>query len=226
MSKKVAILQSNYIPWRGYFDIIRSVDEFIIFDQAQYTKNDWRNRNLIKTPQGLQWLTIPVYQKSLNQKIKDTQIAQKNWFQKHWQAIRTNYAKAPAFQQHQLWLEQLYLNCDFQYLSEINLYFIQAILSFLSIPTLVSSDSDYQLLGGKTERLVSLVKQAGGTEYLSGPAAKSYLNETLFQQENIKISWMDYSHYKTYEQIYPPFDGRLSILDLILHQGKASLLYL
>ena len=225
MSKKIAILQSNYIPWRGYFDIIRSVDEFIILDQVQYTKNDWRNRNLIKTPKGLQWLTIPVYQKSLHQKIIDTQIVHKNWIQKHWQAIQTNYAKAPAFKNHKPWLEALYLNCHFTYLSEINYYFMQAILKFLGVQTKLSKSCDYQLVEGKTERLISLVKQAGGTEYFSGPAAKVYLDEHLFHQESIKVSWMDYNNYKAYEQIYPPFEPGVSILDLILHQGKSALHY-
>ena len=90
----------------------------------------------------------------------------------------------------------------------------------MNIQTKVSKDTDYQLFEGKTERLISLVKQAGGSEYLSGPAAKSYLDEELFRQENIKVTWMDYSHYQAYDQIYPPFVARVSILDLILHQGK------
>ncbi|MDX2303124.1 MAG: WbqC family protein [Microscillaceae bacterium] len=220
MPKTIAIIQSNYIPWRGYFDLIRSVDECILFDQAQYTKNDWRNRNLIKTPNGLQWLTIPVLHKSLHQKIRDTQIARRNWAQKHWQALLTNYGPSRAFKELKPWLESLYNQCKFTYLSEINYYFIQAMLDFLGISTKISWDTEYQLKEGKTEKLLHLVKQAGGTEYLSGPAAKAYLDEDLFKQEHIRITWMDYGHYLPYQQLYSPFEAKVSILDLILNEGK------
>ena len=96
--KKIAISQSNYIPWKGYFDLINSVDEFILYDDMQYTKRDWRNRNKIKTPQGLQWLTIPVHTKAkYYQKISEVMISDKDWATEHWQKIKQNYFKAKFF---------------------------------------------------------------------------------------------------------------------------------
>lgn len=219
MEKRIAILQSNYIPWKGYFDLINSVDEFIIYDDMQYTKNDWRNRNKIKSPTGLHWLTIPVRQTQLAQKIKDTQVADVNWQKKHWGTIKQFYAKVPSFKQSQFLFEDLYLNCNLTYLSEINYRFIVAINSLLGITTKISWSWDYGLIEGKTERLVDLVQKAGGTQYISGPAAKDYLNEELFEQAGINVSWMDYSGYKEYQQLYPPFEHGVSIIDLVLHEG-------
>src|SRR4051812_22240537 len=110
--KKVAILQSNYIPWKGYFDLINMVDEFIIYDDVQYTKNDWRNRNKIKTPNGLLWLTIPTRQLSLSQKIIDTQIADNHWNKKHLSTIKQFYSKAPFYKLYQSFIEELYMKCN------------------------------------------------------------------------------------------------------------------
>ncbi len=218
-TKKVAILQSNYIPWKGYFDIINSVDEFIIFDDVQYTKNDWRNRNKIKTSQGLQWLTIPVQQESLHQSIRDTRISRKEWARKHWQALLLNYARAPYFSQYKSLFEELYLNCTEEYLSQINFRFIQVINQLLGIHTRLSWSWEYEVPSGKTTRLVALVKSVSGTEYISGPAAKDYLNESYFAAQGIKVSWMDYSGYPEYNQLYPPFEHGVTILDLLFMEG-------
>lgn len=109
--KKVAILQSNYIPWKGYFDLIGAVDEFILYDDMQYTRRDWRNRNQIKTPQGVQWLTVPVRVKGkYEQKIRDTEIDGSDWAVAHWKALVQNYARAPHFAEIAAWLEPLYLS--------------------------------------------------------------------------------------------------------------------
>src|SRR5687768_17987150 len=98
MAKRIAIVQSNYIPWKGYFDLINSVDEFILFDSAQYTRRDWRNRNLVKTSAGPTWLTIPVATKGkFDQRICDTVVSERNWPQQHWKTIAHWYAKATHF---------------------------------------------------------------------------------------------------------------------------------
>ncbi len=220
MPKKIAILQSNYIPWKGYFDLINQVDEFILFDQVQYTKNDWRNRNLIKTSTDRQWLTIPVKQlNSAEQKICDTEIAQHNWHKKHWQSLLTNYAKAPFFKDFRELFADLYLGCNETHLSQINYRFIIAINAILGITTKISRSSDYAMVEGKTERLVSLCRITHADEYLSGPSAKNYLNESLFNEANIRVSWMDYSGYPEYPQLHPPFQHQVSILDLIFNTG-------
>lgn len=219
MQKKVAILQSNYIPWKGYFDLINSVDEFIIYDEMQYTKNDWRNRNKIKGPNGLHWLTIPVRYSTLSQKIKDIKIADYDWNKKHLATILQFYSKTLFIKENKSFIEDLYLNNTSHFLSEINLYFIIRINKLLNINTKISSSCDYGLVEGKTERLVDLVLKAGGTEYISGPAAKEYINENLFDQAGIKLTWINYAGYKEYQQLNPPFEHGVSIIDLILMLG-------
>lgn len=228
--KKVAILQSNYIPWKGYFDIIDSVDEFIFYDEMQYTKNDWRNRNKIKTQNGLIWLTIPCETKgsiSNFQKINETKITDKRWAKKHWNSIQLNYAKAPYFKEYKEFLGNLYKDCgNEEYLCNVNYKFIYAINDLLGIKTKISFSQDYGLIEGKTERLVDLVKKAGGTEYLSGPAAKDYIVKECFDKENIKLSWMDYSGYREYPQLFPPFEHGVTVLDLIFNTGKDAINYI
>ncbi len=219
-SKRVAILQSNYIPWKGYFDIIGSVDEFIFYDEMQYTKNDWRNRNKIKSPNGLHWLTIAVKQHSLQQKINETEVVKDDWSKKHLETIRQFYRKAPFYNTYKDWLEDLYLGCFSKNLSEINLHFISSICNQLGIKTKLSWSHDYGLIEGKTERLVDLVKKAGGSEYVSGPAAADYLDRPQFEAAGLKLSWINYSGYAEYPQLYPPFEHGVSVLDLILNVGE------
>lgn len=221
--KKIAILQSNYIPWKGYFDLIASVDEFIIYDEMQYTKNDWRNRNKIKTNSGSKWITIPVRIEKLSQTINQSFISDTNWVSKHLQSIQTNYARATCFNQHKDFIFDLYHQASkTTHLSEINFIFIKNICSFLNINTKLSFSTDYHLIEGKTERLISLIKQAHGTHYITGPAAKNYLDQGLFNQENIGLTWMDYTKYKEYKQLFPPFEHNVSILDLIFNEGENS----
>ncbi|MDN5087306.1 WbqC family protein [Aliarcobacter butzleri] len=220
--KKIAILQSNYIPWKGYFDLINMVDEFIFYDEVQYTKNDWRNRNKIKTPQGIQWLTIPVRQESLDQKIKDTKISDKKWNIKHWRTISQNYSKAKYFKDYKDIFEELYLTCDEEYLSQINYKFITTINEILEIKTKLIWSSEFELVDGQTEKLLGICKDCNADIYLSGPAAKDYFDEDLAKQENIKVEWMDYSGYKEYEQLNPPFEHGVSILDLIFNEGDRA----
>lgn len=218
--KRIAILQSNYIPWKGYFDLIASVDEFIIYDEMQYTKNDWRNRNKIKTKNGVEWLTIPVRVESLEQKINETLICDKNWSKKHRAALQNNYAKANCFKETKDFIFNLHEEASkVTNLSEINLIFIKGICSFLNIQTKISLSTDYNLGEGKTERLINLCKQTNSDLYLSGPSAKDYLDETLFVKNNIELQWMDYSNYSEYQQLHLPFEHGVSILDLIFNEG-------
>ena len=198
------------------------VDEFILYDEVQYTKNDWRNRNKIKTPQGIQWLTIPVRQESLDQKIKDTKISDKKWNIKHWRTISQNYSKSKYFKDYKDIFEELYLTCDEEYLSEINYKFITTINEILGIKTKLRLSSEFELVDGQTEKLLGICKDCNADIYLSGPAAKDYFNEDLAKQENIKVEWMDYSGYKEYEQLNPPFEHGVTILDLIFNKGDRA----
>lgn len=222
--KKVAILQSNYIPWKGYFDIINMVDEFILYDDMQYTKRDWRNRNVIKTPRGKQWLTIPVNTKGkFDQKIKDVTVTSSDWAKDHWRTLQCNYASAPCYELYAERIRKLYETCqNEQYLSRINYIFLKEICSWLGIHTKISWSSDYHLIEGKTEKLVDLCKQAEADEYISGPAAKDYIIESLFAEERIKLSWMDYSGYSEYTQLYGDFIGEVSILDMFFNLGEKA----
>ena len=225
--KKVAILQSNYIPWKGYFDLIAYVDEFILYDDMQYTRRDWRNRNQIKTPQGLQWLTIPVQVKGkFHQKIRDTQIAGTEWAAQHWKSLVQNYRPAPHFAEIANWLEALYQDPFPLNLSDFNRRFLEAVCGYLGIKTKIKNSWDYPLRDGKSERLAGLCQAAGAAEYVSGPAARDYLNEEVFAAQGIKVTWFDYNGYPEYHQLYGEFAHGVSILDLLFNCGPESCRYL
>jgi hypothetical protein len=225
--KRVAILQSNYIPWKGYFDLINSVDEFILYDDMQFTRRDWRNRNKIKTQTGVKWLTIPEAVKGKYfQKINETQIQEPDWGRRHYETLRANYLKTPYFHEYNSLLTELYLTDSSFYLSEVNHRFLKAICDLLGIRTKISWSSDYELCDGKTERLVSLCQQADGQYYLSGPAAKDYIDTSCFDEAGIELGWMDYTKYPEYPQHFPPFDHAVTILDMLFNVGPDAPKYM
>lgn len=221
--KRVAILQSNYIPWKGYFDLINSVDEFVIYDDVQYTRRDWRNRNKIKASDGLKWLTIPVEVKGKYlQKINETRISDKEWPQSHWSAICQLYGKARYFKEYKGFFEDLYLGCSDDLLSQVNFRFMKAINELLGIKTTMRWSSEFDLVDGQSERLLGICKATSADVYLSGPAAKDYLDESLFAGEGIVVEWMQYDGYPEYEQLFPPFEHGVSVIDLILNAGPSA----
>jgi len=225
--KKVAIVQSNYIPWKGYFDMIAAVDEFILYDDMQYTRRDWRNRNQIKTPQGVQWLTVPVVVKGkYHQKISDTEIDGSEWARIHWKSLLSNYRRAEHFGEISEWLEPIYFQENFSRLSHMNRRFIEAICAYLGINTKITNSWDYTLAEGKTERLADLCLQAGADEYISGPAAKDYVDENVFSDLGIKLTWFDYTGYPEYPQLWGEFTHGVTILDLLFNCGKDSPRYM
>ncbi len=227
--KKVAIIQSNYIPWKGYFDIINMVDTFVLLDDVQYTVRDWRNRNKIKVPfgSGTKWLTIPVEGKDKHKKlIKEVKTQGNEWRKIHWNTIKQFYSKAPHFKEYKELFEELYLNSDEEFLSEINYKFIKTINEILGIDTEIKWSYEFDTITGKNEKLISICKQLDTDVYLSGPAARNYLDENLFAEEGIKVEWMDYSGYPEYPQLYPPFAHDVSIIDLIFNTGKEAIKYM
>lgn len=225
--KKLAVVQSNYIPWKGYFDLIAAVDEFIIFDVVQYTRRDWRNRNLIKTPTGPKWLTVPVQTKGrFQQSIYQTRIDGTRWRNKHWKTLVQFYRDAKFFQETRIWLEPIYTRESFTYLSQLNCRLIEAICQYLEITTKLSHSNRFDPVDGKNERIVDLCLRTGATEYFSGPAAKAYLDEAHFNQNGIAVRWFDYAGYPEYEQIGNKFIHGLSILDLIFNCGKDARKYM
>ena len=224
--KKVAIVQSNYIPWKGYFDLIASVDEFILFDDMQYTRRDWRNRNKIKTPNGLQWLTVPVKAKGKYfQPIRDTEIDGNDWVKAHWRSLVGNYRKAPYFKQLSNEIESLYNDTEYTHISQLNRAMIEWVCKYLEINTAITNSWDYELCEGKTERLAELSRQAGASEYVSGPAA-SYIEEPEFTKRGIKLSWFNYDGYEEYPQLYGDFEHGVTIFDLIFNCGPGSSNYM
>ncbi|UTN04614.1 WbqC family protein [Flavobacterium bizetiae] len=225
--RKIIITQSNYIPWKGYFDSIALADDFVIYDDMQFTKRDWRNRNLIKTQSGVKWLTIPVEVKGKYlQKIRETKISDKNWNNDHWNVIKQVYGKSANFNYYKDFFEDLYLNTTSKYLTEINFRFISAICEILNIKTNFHFSSDFSLKEERSERLLDLCLKLNGTDYFSGPAAKVYMNERIFEEAGVKINYFDYSAYPEYEQLYPPFVHGVSILDLLFNEGIEARNYL
>jgi hypothetical protein len=221
--KKIAILQSNYIPWKGYFDLIGSVDEFVIFDEMQYTRRDWRNRNLIKTADGLKWLTVPVKAKGkFNQKISETLIDGNDWSETHWKTIIHNYKKAKHFEEVSYFLKPIFIDENFNYLSELNLRLIQKICEYLNITTKISHSHCYSIVSGKTERLVDICVQAKADVYISGPSAQNYIDKTVFENKNIKLEWFNYANYPEYFQLWGDFAHGVSIIDLLFNAGDKS----
>jgi hypothetical protein len=223
MSKKrVSIIQSNYIPWKGYFDLIACSDEFIIYDDVQFTKNDWRNRNKIKTSKGLEWLSIPVGQ-DIDRKIKDVILPTTEWRKKHCRTLQANYSRAKHFGEVFEMLLPLYEDVSLKTLTELNKNFIEVICNYLGIKTKISYSWEYDISSvGRVDKLVELCVKAGASEYVSGPAAKAYLNEGYFQKENISVHWFNYEGYPQYPQLWGEFEHGVTILDLLFNCGQSS----
>jgi hypothetical protein len=225
LSKRIAITQSNYIPWRGYFDFINLADEFFLWDTVQYTSRDWRNRNRIKTPQGPQWLTIPVKRRR-EQLIVEAEVSDRDWARRHWKTLVQNYAKAPCFSEVRDAIESLYLEPGQERLSAINEGFIRAISELLGITTPISQAPSVARDAAPTRRLVEICRRARATDYLTGPAAKAYLDEAEFSDAGIRVQYMDYSGYPEYPQLFPPFEHRVSVLDLLFNTGREARRYM
>ena len=224
--KRVAICQSNYIPWKGYFDLIHDVDLFLFYDDVQYTKNDWRNRNRVKTPTGVRWLTIPVGT-DLNRLVCDVALENTQWQGKHWETLTQLYDKAPFFGRYRSFLEDVYVHREWATLSELNQFLIQFIAEeFLGIKTTFRRSSDFPSSGRSQDRVLSLLRSLEADVYVSGPAAKAYLDPERFQKEGIELVWKDYSGYPEYLQFHPPFEHAVTILDLLFHVGPDAPQYI
>jgi len=216
-------VQSSYIPWKGYFDMMQRVDEFILYDDAQYTRRDWRNRNQIKTKDGLLWLTIPVEVKGrYDQPIKDVRISDVHWADRHFKTIVGAYARAPHFRDYRDALEALYRGAVSTRLSDVNRRFLEGIAGLLGISTRLSWSMDYRLPEGRVERLIGLCQQAGATTYVSGPSARDYMDPAVFAAAGIELAYMDYTGYPEYPQLYPSFTHQVSVVDLLLNAGPAA----
>lgn len=226
MINRISILQPSYIPWLGYFEQINKVDAFVFYDDVLYTKNDWRNRNKIKTPTGTVWLTIPVNIKNRLTDyllIKDVTFADKNILKKHIKAIELNYKKAPFFKEFFPILTLLF-NKRYIFLSDFNIIVIKAISNFLDIKKVnFLKSSDLSITNpNPTDRLIGICKNLKATHYLTGNSAKNYLDEKLFAKNGIILEYQEYKH-PTYKQLWGDFIPYLSVIDLIFNEGHDSL---
>lgn len=218
----VVILQPSYIPWRGFFDLIHDADVFVFYDDVQYDKHGWRNRNRIKTIQGTQWITIPINAKgnvSEGVLVKDARIvATQDWAKKHLMSLRQSYVKAPFFKTHFPFVESLY-DKKHELLADFTIESTIAIARALGIEhTRFVRSSELGVGGGKTERLVNIVKHFGANRYISGPSARDYIESNLFEGAGIQLDYKNY-RYPEYEQVHPPFDPQVTILDLVFMKG-------
>lgn len=220
--KKVGVIQSNYIPWKGYFDIIHDSDLFIFYDDVQYTKNDWRNRNKVKSADGARWLTIPIH-KHEHRLICDVRLGAPDWGRTHWDTIGQLYRKAPYFRLYKGFFEHVYLERRWELLSELNQFLIESISrDMLGIRTEFADSRTFGASGGRLARLLDLLSMVGANAYVSGPSAKSYIDETEFERKGIQLVYKDYSKYPEYPQFYPPFAHGVTILDLLFQTGPEA----
>jgi len=224
MTKSVAIVQPNYIPWRGYFDLIDTVDEFILLEDIQYTARDWRNRNLIKTRHGLRWLTIPCRSRHHRaRQIRDIRVVDGAWAARHWKTITHAYAGARHFGDYRDRFEARYAaTAKLTRLSAIDAAFLKEVCDVLGISTAISSSTRYPGEGTKTDRLLSICRTAGAGRYVTGPAAAAYLETAKFDHAGIELCTIDYAGYPDYRQRFGPFEPRVSVLDLIFNEGPAA----
>ncbi len=224
---KIAAIQSSYIPWKGYFDIINDVDIFIFLDDVKYTKNSWRNRNQLKDRNGKFWITIPVSKRSTNKSINEVQPLNDLWQSKHWKTIQSVFGQAKYFSTYSDIFRDFYTNHTWDNLSELNQFLIKKISKdILTIDTIFKNSVEFNLHGEKTDRLICLLKQTNANIYISGLAARSYLEEEKFIKAGIKLIYKNHSRYPEYPQLYPPFEHHLSILDMLFNCGPDSLYYI
>lgn len=222
--KTVVILQSCYVPWKGYFDLMSRCDEFVFYDDTQFTKRDWRSRNRIKTAQGVQWLTIPVETKGkFDQLINQTRVSDRGWAERHWDSIRHAYRRAAHFDDQQDWLRRLYETAGVhELLSDINLSMTSEIAKSLGIKTRLSRSESYPGKGRKSARLIEICRAAGADTYLSGPSAQDYIDLEAFAAAGIAVQYFSYQGYPEYPQLHGPFVHDVSIIDAFFNLGPKA----
>ena len=223
---KSAIIQSSFIPWKGYFDIIHTVDTFIFLEDVQYTKRDWRNRNKLKSPNGEIWISVPVIVASPEQKIFETKIDYSTeWVEKIKKTIHHNYAASKFYSQYKDQILSLF-DKKFETISEFNINATKKISSILGIKTKFINSLELATSGKKDDRLIEICKKIGADSYLSGPSAKDYISNTKFESARIELLYVDYLGYPEYSQLWGNFTHYVSIIDLIFNCGPEAPYYI
>ena len=220
---KIIITQSNYIPWKGYFTTMRKATHIILYDDAQYTRRDWRNRNKIVTPSGPTWLSIPIDVKGKYlQKINEAKVKNNDWCLDHWNKIVQNYKNAPCFKEYSQYFEDLYLEkfTELDYLSDVNRVMLLRCIELLGIEIEVLDSREFSIRGGKTGKLINICKDLEANEYFTGPAARGYMEEQMFPENGIKLTYYDLDGFPEYKQMWEGFDHHVSILDMFFNLGS------
>lgn len=220
---RISIIQSCYIPWKGFFDLIGQCDEYVIFDRMQFVKRHWHNRNQIKTANGLEWLTIPVVTKGRFDQAIEEVVIEKPWAEKHWRALEFAYRRAPFFESLAPLVRSWYELADKEMrLTKVNEIFTREIAGLLRLRTRIVRDTAYPAEGAKTERLLAIAAAASADRYLSGPSARSYLDEPLLATAGITTEWMSYEEYPEYPQLHGQFEHAVSVLDVLFNTGPEA----
>ena len=225
-SMRVTILQPSYLPWLGFFEQMHRSDQFVLYDDVQFTRRDWRNRNRIRVQEGSVWLTVPVIQKNkYEQSLLETKIDNStSWKRKHLESIRCHYSKTPFFDLYFPWCEKTF-NREWDFLLDLSLETIQYLKGELKINTPLLRSSELGESGNKSERLISICKQLGATQYLSGESARNYISEKDFSDQGIGLEYQNYQH-PEYPQRYEGFVPFLSTIDLLFNCGDKSMGFL
>ncbi|TKB63071.1 MAG: hypothetical protein E8D48_07265 [Nitrospira sp.] len=218
---RVTIHQPQFLPWLGYLDKIDQADLFIMLDTVQFKKNEWQNRNRIRTAKGWQWLTVPVLQ-HFGQRIDEVLMNQTvTWKAQHLRALDMHYARAPYRNRYLAQLREIY-SAPWNKLSDLNKATVQWLLEAFGITTLVHHASDYAARDEPTDRLIDLCQVVGATEYLAGPGAEHYMDKPRFESSGVRLDIQVFQH-PIYRQVYEPFEPNLSALDLLLMEGPDAL---
>ncbi len=224
--KKIAMLQPNYIPWKGVFELISKVDIFVFYDDVQYTKKDWRNRNKIKTKDGEIWLTVPVKNNG-RQLICDVEIDQaSDWQENHYKTIKSSYLKAPHFKEYEYILEEIYLKHTWNKISDLDIFTTKLIANAIDLHPQWVLASELDIQGDKDGgRIIQICKKLDCNYFINGPAARAFMDEEKFKDQNIVLDYMDYK-YEEYEQLYKPFSHAISVLDVLFNCGSDAKKYI
>jgi len=216
----VTIHQPDFLPWLGFFDRWKKSNLYIVLDDVQFLRQGWHHRDRIMTTKGPSWLTVPVYKKNkYTQLIRDVKIDNKtSWRKSHLRTIEVNYKKAPGFDNYFSKIEDIYAK-NHPSLIDLNMDLLKLIADEFKIEIPLRMASEYKIKSDSTQRLVDLVKAAGGTKYLTGVGSRDYLDESLFHKEGIEVIWQEYEH-PVYKQLHGEFVSGLSAVDYLMMSDK------
>jgi len=217
-------MQPSYLPWLGYFDLLFQSDLFLVYDTVQFDKDGWRNRNRIKTPQGAQWLTVPVLTKGLNKptnrEIKINRV--EPWKRKHLKSLELNYRKAPHFEEIFPLLEGI-LSKDWEFLIDLNVESLKTLCNYLEIQTSIrfASELKLDLPQDRNDKLIEICHHLKADEFYEPKGGEGYIDAERFKSNGIHLRFQDFQH-PTYPQLHGVFVPQLSIVDLLFNCGKES----